>query len=87
MFGNRGGDNAVLIWWSGGYGRRSNPGDMWVNRYDTVFVHVIPGLPAAAYPPDNVVPVVSVCGERKPGVDRDAGVMHVLPFSMHEGPG
>jgi hypothetical protein len=87
MFGNRGGDKAALMWRSRGCGWRKNPGDMWVNPYDMVFVHVIPGLLAVACPVDNAMLTASVCGERMTGVDRDAAVMRALLFSMHQGPG
>ncbi len=87
MFGNRAGDKTRSMGRSGSCSRRKNPGDMWVNRYDILFVHVIPGVPAVAGLPEKVGLAASVYGERIAGVDRDAVVIHALPFSMHERPG
>ena len=87
MFGNRAGDKAALMVRSGRCSRRKNPGDRWVNRYDILFVHVIPGVPAVAGLPEKVGLAASVYGERIAGIDRDAVVIRALPFSMHGRPG
>ncbi len=75
------------MWRSGRCGLGENPGDMWVNCHDMVFVHVRLSVLAVAGLPDKAVLAVSVYGERSAGVDRDVVVIRVLAFSMHEGPG